>query len=339
MSELRTFLPEPSTGIPMPRLALGAGPTRVSRIDALGIPHGPDVWIKDDGTYGRFGGNKARKLEWLLADARAHGRRTVLTSGAIATNHGLATALYARDLGMKAVLVLVPQPVDDHVRRQLSLIRASGAEIHFAGSPTVATALSAALLARRPPRGERRPHLILPGGSSPLGCIGYALAGLELGRQVAAGMLPEPAHVVVALGSGGTAAGLALGLRLAGLRSRLHPILVNDLTPMGAGAVTRLARRTQALLRRRGATLPQVLIDPAAIKVHTEWLGAGYGHSSAAGAAASERFAAAGIELEPVYTAKAAAALLALAVRGDLGHGSVLFWNTHDSRGPAMSNL
>ncbi len=96
----------------LPRIDLGSGPTPVRSLWGR-------VWVKDDGAYGRYGGNKARKLELLLADAQAKERTTVLTSGALATNHGLATALYARDLAMRTILVLVPQPVDGHVREML----------------------------------------------------------------------------------------------------------------------------------------------------------------------------------------------------------------------------
>ena len=92
------------------------------------------IWIKDDGAYSAFGGNKARKLEWLLADARRRGKRTILTGGAVGTNHGLATALFARRLGMRTVLVLVPQPASEHVRRQLERIRRAARSSIFRGA-------------------------------------------------------------------------------------------------------------------------------------------------------------------------------------------------------------
>ena len=114
------------------RVPLGEGPTPVRELAQLGAERGrAPVWIKDDGAYGAFGGNKTRKLEWLLADARRRGKRTILTGGALGTNHGLATALFARRLGMRTVLVLVPQPDSEHVRRQVERIRATGAELHF----------------------------------------------------------------------------------------------------------------------------------------------------------------------------------------------------------------
>jgi D-cysteine desulfhydrase len=289
------------------------------------------VWVKDDGVYGSYAGNKARKLEWLLGDAIRRGRRTVITGGAIGTNHGLATALYARDLGMRAVLVLVPQPEDDHVRSQIRRMRASGAELRFAGGKARAFALAGALLVARAGPGLRLPYLILPGGSVPLGCVGYVEAGLELGRQVAAGEIPEPSHVVVALGSGGTAAGLLLGLGLAGLSSRLVCVLVNDLTPLSARGVARLARRTERLIRRHSVGLPppRVELRGSDLDLRTDWLGTGYGHPTAAGAEAITAFAQDGVVLEPVYTAKAAAALLELNRQGAFGAGPVLYWHTY----------
>jgi len=313
--------------IGLPRIPLGRGPTPILRLDGT-APGAAEVWVKEDGLYGANGGNKARKLEWLLAAAHRRGARTVITGGALATNHGLATALYARDLGLRAILVLVPQPVDDYVRRRIRRIEESGAEIHRAPGTARAFALAAALAAReaRPPL--PLPYLILPGGSTPLGCLGYVEAGLELARQVRAGELPEPSRVVLAVGSGGTAAGLALGLRLAGLRSRVTGIVVNDLTPLSARGVARLARRTGRLLRRRSALTPPP-IAPTDLDLTREWLGAGYGHPTPEGRDAIDAFAEAGVALDPVYTAKAAAALTALNRRRALGSGPVLFWNTH----------
>src|SRR6478736_9435078 len=129
------------------RVPLGHGPTPVRELTGLGKNRGEaPVWIKDDGAYTRVGGNKARKLEWLLADARRRGKRTILTGGAVGTNHGLATALFARRLGMRTVLVLVPQPASQHVRRQLARIRSSGAEVHLPRGVWRAYALAAWLM-------------------------------------------------------------------------------------------------------------------------------------------------------------------------------------------------
>jgi D-cysteine desulfhydrase len=313
------------------RVRLGAGPTPVRELTHLGDERGAaPVWIKDDGAYSPIGGNKARKLEWLLGAATRRGKRTVLTGGALGTNHGLSTALAARRLGMRAVLVLVPQPDSEHVRRQLERLRASGAELHFARGILTAYALGAYLLVVRTTPPVNVPYVVRPGGSVPLGCVGYVEAAAELADQVANGELPAPSHIVVALGSGGTAAGLAAGLRLVGLTSCVVCVLVNDLLRLDANTVGRLARRTLRLLRRHGADVGGADIRPQEIAVERGWLGAGYGHPTPEAERAIELLAARErISLEPVYTAKTVAAILALNRGGAFGEGPVLYWHTY----------
>jgi D-cysteine desulfhydrase len=308
----------------------------VRLLDGLGEEAGrAPTWLKNDGVYGGlWGGNKARKLEFLLADVVRTGRSTIVTGGALGTNHGLAAALHARELGLRCVLVLVDQPLDEHVRAQLERIEESGAEIHRAHGTLRAFALGGLLMVRRARwrPGPRLPYFMTVGGSSPLGCAGYVEAGLELGRQVELGVAPEPSHVVVAVGSGGTAAGLLAGLRLAGLRSRLVGILVNDRTPVSARGIARLARRALRLRGRRGVPDPQIYLSARDLDLERRWLGDGYGHRTAAGDRATELFAEReGLRLEPVYTAKAAAGLLALNREGAFGDGPVLYWHTYHS--------
>ncbi len=312
------------------RVSLGEGPSPVRELAGLGAEGGrAPVWIKDDGAYSSLGGNKARKLEWLLADARRRGKRTILTGGAIGTNHGLATALFAARLGMRTVLILIPQPETPHVRRQLDLLRRSGAELHFAANVLRAHLLGVRLFACRTSPPLNFPYVLRPGGSSPLGCIGYVEAAAELAAQVQAGDLPTPSHIVVALGSGGTAAGLAAGLKLAGVDTRLICVLVSDVIRVDGATVARLSRRTLRLMSRHGAEVGGVRVAPQEIQVLTDWLGAGYGHSTPEAESAIELMAdREGVTLEPVYTAKAMAALLGLNRRGAFGDGPVLFWHT-----------
>jgi D-cysteine desulfhydrase len=333
---------EPSLYLKFPRLretlpwvSLGARPTPVRALEALADPSGAcPVWLKDDGRFGSaWGGNKARKLEWVLADALAKRRPTILTFGALATNHGLATALYGRALGLRTAIALVDQPRDEHVDRQLERLRRSGARLHLThGKYRTVAALPWLLVRNADPRRLRPPYFLTVGGSSPVGCLGYVDAALELADQVARGDLPEPSHVVVALGSGGTAAGLALGLRLAGLETRVVAVVVNDKTKLEPRIVAHLARRTAKLLRQRGAELPAR--PPAAddVTVETRWLGAGYGHHTPEAEHAQRLLGGReGLALEPVYTAKAMAALLALREESAFGDGPVLYWHTHNA--------
>jgi len=324
MAYLHTRFPELAGTLP--HLELSERPTPVRELAGLG------VWVKEDGAFGAggWGGNKVRKLEWLLPDARRRGRRSILTFGGLGTNWGLATALYAREQGIDTALALLDQPVDDHVRAQLARLEASGARIHRTHTKARTVAMLPWLVARNA-RGGRPPYLLPAGGSSPVGALGYVEAALEIAAQVEAGALPEPAHVVVPVGTGGTAAGLALGFQLAGLRSRVVGVVVNDQLRLDPPVVARLARRTAALLERRGARLGKVDVGPEMLDLTHDQIGAGYGHPTEAARAAAEQAAEDGLALDPVYTAKAMAGLLALRAQGHLGD-PVLFIHTDGPR-------
>lgn len=310
----------------LPHLVLSERPTPVRELTGLG------AWIKEDGAFGSggWGGNKVRKLEWLIPDARRRGRRSILTFGGLGTNWGLATALYAREHGLETALALVDQPVDDHVRAQLARLEASGARIHRTQTKARTVAMLPWLLARNA-SGGRPPYLLPAGGSSAVGALGYVEAALEIAAQVEDGSLPEPAHVVVAVGTGGTAAGLALGFQLAGLRSRVLGVVVNDQLRLDPPRLVRLARRSAKLLERRGAHLGALRLEPGMLDLTRDQIGVGYGHRTEPATRAAALAAAEGLRLDPVYTAKAMAGLLALREQGQLA-APVLFVHTDGPR-------
>ncbi|MFQ5697978.1 MAG: pyridoxal-phosphate dependent enzyme [Myxococcota bacterium] len=320
----------PDLALRLRREPLCGLPTPVTRAPGLerAVDCGP-LWIKSDGASAQpYGGSKPRKLEWILGRIRARGIRRIVTSGGLGTNHGLATALYARQLGVACELILVPQPLDERVRLRILQLVASGATIHACSSALAGVARGARCLLRPP-----RAVLIPTGGSSALGALGLVNAGLELAAQVDAGVLPEPARLYVALGSGGTAAGLAAGLSLAGLRTRVVAICVSDFFAPGPRRLAYKARRAlrlvtrEASARRAGATLR--------LEVDRRFLGAGYGSPTAEGERAGELAGdLTGLRLEPTYTSKALAALFARerGVRDPL-----LFWNTHASSEPDLA--
>ncbi len=316
----------PALAETLPHLELSERPTPVRELDGLG------VWVKEDGAFGSggWGGNKVRKLEWLIPDAKRRGRRSILTFGGLGTNWGLATALYAREHGLETALALVDQPIDDHVRAQLARLEASGARIHRTHTKARTVAMLPWLLARNA-RGGRPPYLLPAGGSSPLGALGYVEAALEIAAQVEDGSLPEPAQVVVPVGTGGTAAGLALGFQIAGLPTRVVGVVVNDQLRLDVPVLVRLARRTAALLERRGARLGQLRLEPGMLDLTRDQIGAGYGHPTEAAERAAALAAEERLSLDPVYTAKATAGLLALREEGRLGK-PVLFVHTDGPR-------
>lgn len=322
----------PNTADSLPRFPLTQLPTPVRRLAALEAHLGaPSLWVKCDDCSGQlYGGNKPRKLEYLVADALQRRRAGLLTLGGTGTHHGLATAVAARQAGLRCVLVLVPQPVTSHVLDSMLLAHAWGAELHLARSfagvlARVATILTAAA-ARRAPLA-----LIPPGGTNPLGAVGLVRAGLELAAQVRAGELPEPDAVFTALGSGGTAAGLVAGLRAAGLRSRVVAVLVTDTLAPTEQRLANLAGAALARMRHSGADLPQLRFAPDDVTVTRDQLGRGYGYATAAGDDATRTAQqVAGMTLEPTYTAKAFAAFLDAARSRRWGE-HLLFWNTFSS--------
>jgi len=314
-------------GLDLEHVALDTAPTPVRRLE--GLVDSVELWLKDESRFGdgAWAGNKVRKLEWILPEARRRGATTLFTVGGIGTHWGLACALYGAEHGLRTVLGLVDQPVDDHVRQQLARLEASGAELHRYRSPRQLRIAAPWLIARNL-RGGRLPWYLPAGGSNAVGSLGYVETALEIADQVRAGELPEPATVVTAIGSGGTAAGLALGLRMAGLRTRVFGVVVNDAFPLDAPVIARLAGRTAKLLTDRGAgAVPNVVA--ADLTTADNWLGRTYGDPTPASTAMVAKAAALGMELEPVYTGKSLAAIADLAGALD---GPVLWLNTHGPR-------
>jgi D-cysteine desulfhydrase len=313
------------------------GPTPVGPVP---LPGAPDLWVKrDERSTDLYGGNKPRKLEFLLGEAEARGARRVMTTGGIGTHHGLATAIFAGACGMATTLVLVDQPVTREVRESLRLFAAYGAEVVDARSVAGAVRHGARVLARSWLRGER-PYFVPTGGTSATGNLGFVSAALELAEQVRDGLLPEPAALFLPIGSGGSAAGSALGLRLAGLGTRVVGVLATDIRPPSPERLARLARAALRRLRRADPGLPALRFEARDFEIARNQLGPGYGATTPEAEAALAVAAAAGLHLEPTYSAKCLAELLARGRRGELPRGPVLFWNTFNGvevRAPARN--
>lgn len=322
----------PTLAQTLPHVSLGDGPTPVRPLDSLGFSS--EVWVKDESVFGNggWGGNKVRKLEWIIPDVSRLGKDTMLTVGGIGTHWGLAAALYGHEHGLRTVLAMTDQPVDDHVRDQQRRLKASPAILHYLHTQRRLKLATPVLMARYA-RKRSLPYYLPAGESSAVGALGYVETALEIATQVAAGDLPKPAYLVSAVGSGGTAAGLALGLRLAGLKTRVIGIVVNDAFPLDAPMIADLATETELLLRDRGAGLPDVDLGPDDVDMRLAWLGKTYGDPTPL---ALETQALArdkeGLELEPVYTAKALGAIRDLDAQGFFADGPVLFLQTHGPR-------
>ena len=326
-SPLRLYQRYPCLAGRLPRVPLTVRPTAVEPLAALD----PELWIKRDDRSGPiYGGNKPRKLEFILGDAVARGAGTIVTFGGIGSHHALAVALCGRGSGLGVRLVAVEEPRTPHVLEMLRRNVDAGVRMEVARSARGAALAGARrlLLSGWP---GKRVYLVMPGGSTPLGCVGFVEAALELEAQVRAGAMPEPAWIAVPVGSMGTAAGLLAGLALTDLRTRVLGVVVNDILRISTGRVLRLADRTLAFLRKHDPAVPGVRAHPERLDLPTAWLGAGYGHPTPeAERALSLIKSAAGIELETTYSGKTLAGVLALRAAGKLP-GPVLFWNTFNS--------
>ncbi|HWI60072.1 MAG TPA: pyridoxal-phosphate dependent enzyme, partial [Bacillota bacterium] len=247
---LPLFQKLPQLAARLPYVSLGRLPTPVERLAEVGAAIGLDsLYIKRDDLSGLvYGGNKVRKLEFLLGAALNAGAREVVTLGFAGSNHALATALYANQLGLRSTSLLMPQVNARYLRRNLLAGYYHKAELqHVANLPLLAFGLVRKLL-----QGKRQfgvfPRIIPAGGSCPPGVLGYVNAALELGEQIRAGAMPEPDRIYVPMGSMGTAVGLMLGLRMAGLQSQVIAVRVIEQRFANARKMVGLFRGTTSLL-------------------------------------------------------------------------------------------
>ena len=295
---------------------LGSWPTPLEPAVQLGEANGlRALWIKrEDASSTVYGGSKVRGLEFLLAGG-APGT-VYVTLGGGGSTHCLALAVHAAALSQRTVLAQFPQPSTDAAR-------AVAAACQRAATRVVRARWRASLplaVARAWFTAQRlgSPRWIPGGGAHPLGVVGHFLAGLELVTE-----LPDPPDaIVVPLGSGGTAAGLALAMRALGWSTRVVAVRVAPVVVANRWRVTALARGAARLLARLG--MPVQVFDSVSVTV-VDGIGAGYGHPSARGEVARALAATHGLILEPTYGAKAFGALPTLATRG---FRRVVFWHT-----------
>ena len=322
MQALAAHLPRLAARIPW--VPLGTWPTPIRAV----VVAGRTLWIKVEGDADpAYGGNKVRCLELWLGHARARGARRIWALGAYGSNHAVATAIHAPRAGLEAAALLCPQPRSPWAIENAGALIGAGIELRVVPS-VAALPLAALAIAAR----ERGALVMPPGGATPLGALGAVSAVFELAAQIALGVAPAPARIVLPLGSACTAAGLLAGLHLAhatgAWRGRLPIVHAVRVTPWPITSRVRtavLARRTLARIAALGGPAVAVGLPELVhrLVVDPRELGAGYGEPTAR----AERALTAlpGIRLDGVYAGKAASALLRLHGRGE---GPLLFWAT-----------
>jgi D-cysteine desulfhydrase len=312
----------------IPWLSLANTPTPVKRLEKLEnrLKTDTPIWVKlDNLTSPKYGGNKVRKLEFIIADALRKKKKTIATLGGIGTNHGLATTIFGKDYGLNTRLYLIDQPITEDVLRNLKLDFFHGAELKY-----VKNYLGIVLYFYVLDRLRQKQVYWLPaGGTTPLGVLGYVNAAFELKQQIEAGSLPEPAVIFVAVGTTGTMAGLELGLRLTGLKTSVLGIRVAGKMAATLGKAKNLIKNALKILRQDPKLKKFRFVSQ--FEIIDQFYGGKYGRATEEALKAvkilkeTEK-----IPLETTYTGKTVAALLDH-INQTKSNDPILFWNTFNS--------
>ena len=306
------------TKINLPRVPLAHLPTNIEPLERISAQlGGPSIWIKrDDATGLAFGGNKTRKLEYLLADAESKGAKTVLTRGAVQSNHCRQTAAAAARRGLDCILVL-GGVAPEKTTANLLLDRLLGAEIHWVEEGDPETLLAQQF--EQAQEENRHPYLVPYGGSNPLGAAAYAAAMGEMIEQKI-----EFDRIIFATSSGGTQAGMIVGADLYQFSGIIQGISVDKRAVELRAHIAPLAMETAEFLGHR------LSIQPDEIVVEDGYLGDGYAVMTNVEKEAINLFARQeGILLDPVYTGRAAGGMIDLIKQGAISPDErILFWHT-----------
>lgn len=307
-----------------PRLAFAHLPTPIEPLPRLSaLLKGPTLITKrDDQTGLAFGGNKTRKLEYLMYAAQEAGTDTLITAGAVQSNHCRQTVAAAARFGMVCVLVLFGDPPDPPDGNHL-LHYLLGAEVVFTERERVKQKLEEVY--ENALAVGKHPYLIPYGGSNPTGALGYVNAMLELAEQ---GVNPD--WIVFPSSSGGTQAGMLVGARMSGYQGKILGISVDEPADELMELVADLATQTaHSIGEERTFAARDVLVND-------DYVGGGYAVMGSAEVEAIRLFAAyEALLVDPVYTGRAAAGLIDLIRQGFFKPDqTVLFW--HTGGGPAL---
>jgi L-cysteate sulfo-lyase len=312
----------------LPRISLAHLPTPLEELPRLreALGGGPRLWIKrDDQTGLATGGNKARKLEFLVAEGLEQGAQTLVTVGAAQSNHCRQTAAAAAQAGLRCALVLSGHPPPRPWSGNLLLHALLGAKLHWAGDEDRSRAAAAVVAELR--AAGARPYFFRVGGSVPTGAAGYVAAVEELHGQLQARAIHLD-RIVFASGSAGTQAGILVGVKALGMETRVEGI---DVGTIGAAAASGLRAEIGGLASATAAHLGLDLeIVEDDVILYSAYGAPGYANITDAEREAIGLLARTeGILVDPVYTGRALAGLIDLVRTGVYRDGeNVLFWHT-----------
>lgn len=286
-----------------------------------------NVVIKhDEHTSSIYGGNKIRKLEYIIQRARDRGAERLATFGAVGSNHALATAIHAHQIGLQCTCFLAHQVRTPDIRRTLNAHLQLGTEIVRYGG-----GVDRINLYRRYLQG-RNTWVVPLGGTCWLGAVGFVNAGLELAQQLESRNMPPPQRIYLANGTMGSVAGLAIGLALTRMPTDIHAIRVADNRFTKREMLDKLIAKTASMLRQRDASIPSDLAERARIVWRDDFFAGGYATvddaTTNAVSVAQKLF---DLKLDTTYTGKAMAAMLA-DLQTSPPNSTYLFWNTYNAQ-------
>lgn len=317
----------PRIGAKLQRTAIASVPTPVTSHAVSLLSGTRNIMVKhDEATNEIYGGNKVRKLEYLLRRASDRGAQRIATFGAVGSNHALATAIHANRLGFDCTCFLSHQKATPNIPHTLNMHRKLGTELVRWGRSTDHLNLYRRYL-------QHRNTWVIPlGGTCWLGAVGFVNAGLELAEQIRRAEIPCPARIYIACGTTGSAAGLALGLAAAQLPTTVHAVQVADNPFSSEDKLRKLMAKTQFILHRLDSSFEATGWQER-IVWRDEFLAGGYAKvddaTSAAVTAATDSL---DLSLETTYTGKAMAAMLHDLRSANYDGDTCLFWNTYNSR-------
>lgn len=315
---------------------LGRFETPIEYMQAISEHANRTIYIKRDDQCGKinqqgqrlFGGNKVRKLEFLLADALQHNYKTVMTFGAAGSNHSTATAAYAQNVGLNCICMLLPQPNSPIVQRNLLLHQQYNTHLHIAQTETLRELGAFYTCLRHAQKHNQYPYIIPTGGSCPLGVLGFVNAVFELHEQIKKGAMPEPDYIYVPVGSGGTIAGLLIGIKMLNMKTKVVGVAACD-DPFN-DIVQTLFEQTAGLLNNLIPNLPKLTLQPDDINISYEYYGKGYGEFTERSIAAMKLVEDLhNITLDPTYSSKGFAGMLDRCKQHN-EDDVILYWCTFD---------
>ena len=320
----------------LPWVSLGQFPTPVERLEKLGQQLGhPDLYVKrDDLSSDKMGGNKVRVMEFLLALMKARGKSVAISPGALGSNQILASAIFGHQLGLRIAGVFFKQCETDYMCKHMLIDQSLGVEFSHVNNPYLTPfAILYQYLRHIDWRRLKTPFYIPSFGSSATCTLGYVNAMFELERQVQAGELPEPDYIFVTAGTGGTMAGIEIGARILGMKSKVIGVRITDWIAMNERMASSICNRGWSLLRNSGAELPVRSWKAKDISLIHDFFGGEYARITEEGVAARSLIEQLeGITLDTTYTAKTMAAMIKYLEDHDLGDKVVLFWHTYNTR-------